>query len=107
MNISTPCTIATLQNFILKFDTRDYVRDMTPHAILGADRMLERQTIATDFLVCLLVCHAAYPALMYKMAEQIEVPFGLKTFGGGTNRNIVFRSEGEGSTFNTAFAKWF
>jgi len=35
MEISTPCRIATPQNVILKFDTRDYVRDMTHMQILG------------------------------------------------------------------------
>jgi len=29
MEILTPCTIATPQNFILKFGTRDYGRDIT------------------------------------------------------------------------------
>jgi len=37
MEISTPCIIATPQNFILKFGTRDYVREMTSHANFGAD----------------------------------------------------------------------
>jgi len=31
MEISTPCRIATPQNFILKFGKRDYVRDITPY----------------------------------------------------------------------------
>jgi len=35
MEISTPCRIATPQNFILKFGTRDYVRYMTHMQILG------------------------------------------------------------------------
>jgi len=34
MEISTPCRIATPQDFILKFGTRDYVRDMTSRAHL-------------------------------------------------------------------------
>jgi len=37
MEISTPCRITTPQNFILKFGTRDYVWDMTPHANFEAD----------------------------------------------------------------------
>jgi len=35
MEISTPCRIATPQNLILKFDTRDYVWDMTRMQIMG------------------------------------------------------------------------
>jgi len=38
MEISTPCRIATHQNFIPKFCTRDYVRDTTPHANFWANR---------------------------------------------------------------------
>jgi len=39
MGISTPCRIATFQNFILKFGTRDCVRNITPHADFGAHRL--------------------------------------------------------------------
>jgi len=34
--------IATPQNFILKFGTRDYVWEITPHANFGADRFSGR-----------------------------------------------------------------
>jgi len=37
--ISTPRRITTPQNFILKFGTRDYVSDITPHANFGAYRL--------------------------------------------------------------------
>jgi len=35
MEISTPCRIATPQNFILKFGARDNVLELTPHANFG------------------------------------------------------------------------
>jgi len=38
MEISTSRRITIPQNFILKFSTRKYVRDVTPHANLGTDR---------------------------------------------------------------------
>jgi len=38
MEISIHCRIATPQNFILKFGTRDYIWDLTPHANFDADR---------------------------------------------------------------------
>jgi len=38
MEMSILCRIATPQNFILKFGTRDFVRNITPCANLGADR---------------------------------------------------------------------
>jgi len=41
MGISTPSKIATPQNFILKFGTRDYVWDITPHAHFEAHRFGE------------------------------------------------------------------
>jgi len=37
MEISTPCRIATVQNLILKFGTRDYVRDVTSQANFRVD----------------------------------------------------------------------
>jgi len=39
MEISTPCRIATPHNFITKFGIHDCVRDVTPHANFGADRL--------------------------------------------------------------------
>jgi len=38
MEISTPYRMATHQNFIPKFGTRNYVQDMTVHANFWADR---------------------------------------------------------------------
>jgi len=39
MEISTHCRIAIPQNFILKFGTRDYVRDITRRANFGTNRL--------------------------------------------------------------------
>jgi len=64
--------------------------------------------------VCLSVCHIATPGFdCAKMAEWIEVRFGVKTNAG--LRNVVLDGcpdpltplRGEGSTFDAAFAKLF
>jgi len=39
LEISTPCRIATPQNFIPKFSTQDYVGDITSRANSGGDRL--------------------------------------------------------------------
>jgi len=40
IEISTPCRVATPQNFILKSGTRDSVRDIPLHAHFAADRFI-------------------------------------------------------------------
>ena len=39
MESSTPCTIVTPENFILKLGTRDYVKEVTYYTIFDADRL--------------------------------------------------------------------
>jgi len=57
MAIKTPCRIATPQNFILKFGTRDYVRDIPNMQILrqiGSAEILPKYVKYNTFVTVLI-----------------------------------------------------
>jgi len=79
MVILTPGRIATPQHFILKFGTRDYILDMTPHANFGADRFpkyVKYNTFVT-FLDCpnffSILCTGQTSALAHTLNRSNDV----------------------------------
>ena len=75
MGKSTPCKIVTPKNFKLKLCIRDYVGEMTHHAIFGFNRCSEgfspnRRNITTLWLFCLTVLSC--PVFFSRERAQIE-----------------------------------